>query len=165
MHTRRDAFLAGSAVVVLWASAFPAIQAAVPRLGTIGLSGVRLVVATVADGAAAEERAVCGGPRLGLVDDAVHSVRTWPPSPPVDGAIRTRARCRAATGPDHGQPLCRRLRQRSRTPQRVTSSIDSRTMWPDIFDAPSSRSTNRIGDSTTRNPDRTSRRTISVRKA
>jgi drug/metabolite transporter (DMT)-like permease len=38
----------GLAVVVLWASAFPAIQQAVPELGAVGLSFVRLAVATVA---------------------------------------------------------------------------------------------------------------------
>jgi len=35
-------------VVVLWASAFPAIQRAVPELGTVGLSFARLAVATIA---------------------------------------------------------------------------------------------------------------------
>ena len=40
--------LAGLVVVVLWASAFPAIQVAVPAFGVIGLSFVRLAVATVA---------------------------------------------------------------------------------------------------------------------
>jgi drug/metabolite transporter (DMT)-like permease len=35
-------------VVLLWASAFPAIQRAVPELGTVGLSFTRLAVATVA---------------------------------------------------------------------------------------------------------------------
>ncbi|TDS80040.1 EamA-like transporter family protein [Amnibacterium kyonggiense] len=39
---------AGLLVVLLWASAFPAIQVAVPRLGAIGLSFVRLAVAMVA---------------------------------------------------------------------------------------------------------------------
>ncbi|WP_051218094.1 DMT family transporter [Nocardioides insulae] len=39
--------LAGVGVVVLWASAFPAIQVAAPTLGVIGLSFVRLLVATV----------------------------------------------------------------------------------------------------------------------
>lgn len=38
---------AGLGVVVLWASAFPAIQVAAPDLGAIGLSFVRLAVATV----------------------------------------------------------------------------------------------------------------------
>lgn len=42
------AALAGLAVVVLWASAFPAIQVAAPDLGVVGLSVVRLVIATVA---------------------------------------------------------------------------------------------------------------------
>ncbi len=37
--------LAGLAVVVLWASAFPAIRVAAPELGVIGLSLIRLVVA------------------------------------------------------------------------------------------------------------------------
>jgi drug/metabolite transporter (DMT)-like permease len=40
--------IAGLAVVVLWASAFPAIRVASPELGVIGLSFVRLVVAAVA---------------------------------------------------------------------------------------------------------------------
>lgn len=39
--------VAGLGVVVLWASAFPAIQVAAPQLGVIGLSIVRLAVATV----------------------------------------------------------------------------------------------------------------------
>jgi drug/metabolite transporter (DMT)-like permease len=39
--------LAGLAVVVLWASAFPAIRVASPVLGVIGLSFVRLVVAAI----------------------------------------------------------------------------------------------------------------------
>jgi len=39
--------LAGLSVVVLWASAFPAIRVASPELGVIGLSAVRLVVAAV----------------------------------------------------------------------------------------------------------------------
>jgi drug/metabolite transporter (DMT)-like permease len=39
---------AGLAVVVLWASAFPAIRVAAPGLGVIGLSLVRLAVATLA---------------------------------------------------------------------------------------------------------------------
>jgi drug/metabolite transporter (DMT)-like permease len=42
------AVLAGLGVVVLWASAFAAIRVAAPQLGVIGLSFVRLVVATVA---------------------------------------------------------------------------------------------------------------------
>jgi len=42
------AVAAGCGVVLLWASAFPAIQRAVPQLGTVGLSFVRLAVATVA---------------------------------------------------------------------------------------------------------------------
>ena len=42
------AVLSGLAVVVLWASAFPAIQVAAPQLGVIGLSFVRLSVALVA---------------------------------------------------------------------------------------------------------------------
>ena len=46
--TRQQATAAGLTVVVLWASAFPAIQQAVPELGTVGLSFVRLGVATVA---------------------------------------------------------------------------------------------------------------------
>jgi drug/metabolite transporter (DMT)-like permease len=40
--------LAGLAVVVLWASAFPAIRVASPLMGVIGLSFARLAVATVA---------------------------------------------------------------------------------------------------------------------
>ena len=44
----RRALLAGLAVVVLWASAFPAIQVAVPQMGVIGLSFARLAVASVA---------------------------------------------------------------------------------------------------------------------
>jgi drug/metabolite transporter (DMT)-like permease len=40
--------LAGLAVVVLWASAFPAIRVASPELGVNGLSFVRLAVAAVA---------------------------------------------------------------------------------------------------------------------
>ncbi|MGH1549831.1 DMT family transporter [Leifsonia poae] len=39
---------AGLAVVLLWASAFPAIQVAAPALGVVGLSVVRLAVAAVA---------------------------------------------------------------------------------------------------------------------
>jgi drug/metabolite transporter (DMT)-like permease len=42
------ALAAGLGVVVLWASAFPAIQVAVPEVGVVGLSVVRLVVATTA---------------------------------------------------------------------------------------------------------------------
>lgn len=42
------ALLAGVAVVVLWASAFPAIQVAAPRMGVIALSFARLAVASVA---------------------------------------------------------------------------------------------------------------------
>jgi len=38
---------AGLAVVLLWASAFPAIQVAAPALGVVGLSVVRLAVAAV----------------------------------------------------------------------------------------------------------------------
>ena len=40
--------LSGLAVVVLWASAFPAIRVASPELGVLGLSIIRLGVATVA---------------------------------------------------------------------------------------------------------------------
>ncbi len=40
--------LAGLAVVVLWASAFPAIRVAAPLMGVIGLSFARLATATVA---------------------------------------------------------------------------------------------------------------------
>lgn len=42
------ALLAGLVVVVVWASAFPAIRVASPALGVIGLSFARLAVATVA---------------------------------------------------------------------------------------------------------------------
>ncbi|SKA82053.1 EamA domain-containing membrane protein RarD [Agreia bicolorata] len=41
------ALVAGSVVVVLWASAFPAIRIAAPAMGVIGLSFARLAVATV----------------------------------------------------------------------------------------------------------------------
>lgn len=40
--------VSGLAVVLLWASAFPAIRVAVPELGAVGLSLVRLVVASAA---------------------------------------------------------------------------------------------------------------------
>jgi drug/metabolite transporter (DMT)-like permease len=40
--------LAGLGVVVLWASAFPAIRVAAPELGVVGLSFARLVIASVA---------------------------------------------------------------------------------------------------------------------
>jgi len=40
--------LAGGAVVVLWASAFPAIRVAAPDLGVLGLSLARLAIATAA---------------------------------------------------------------------------------------------------------------------
>lgn len=46
--TRHAATLAGFAVVVLWASAFPAIRVAVPEFGAVGLSFVRLAIAAVA---------------------------------------------------------------------------------------------------------------------
>ena len=46
--THRRAAVAGLVVVVLWASAFPAIQQAVPQMGTVGLSFIRLAVATIA---------------------------------------------------------------------------------------------------------------------
>ncbi|WP_336697760.1 DMT family transporter [Curtobacterium sp. USHLN213] len=46
--TRHAATLAGFAVVVLWASAFPAIRVAVPEFGAVGLSFVRLAVAAIA---------------------------------------------------------------------------------------------------------------------
>lgn len=42
------ALLAGLVVVVLWASAFPAIRAAAPGLGVVGLSFARLVIASLA---------------------------------------------------------------------------------------------------------------------
>ncbi|SDS58903.1 DMT family transporter [Microterricola viridarii] len=42
------ALFAGLLVVVLWASAFPAIRVAAPELGVIGLSFARLLVATLA---------------------------------------------------------------------------------------------------------------------
>jgi drug/metabolite transporter (DMT)-like permease len=41
------AWVAGLTVVVLWATAFPAIRVAVPGLGVVGLSATRLVVASV----------------------------------------------------------------------------------------------------------------------
>ncbi|GAA1976853.1 DMT family transporter [Microbacterium pumilum] len=44
----KRAVIAGCGVVALWASAFPAIQVAVPELGVIGLSFIRLVVAMAA---------------------------------------------------------------------------------------------------------------------
>jgi drug/metabolite transporter (DMT)-like permease len=43
-----NALFAGLLVVVLWASAFPAIQVAVPAMGVIGLSFARLLVAALA---------------------------------------------------------------------------------------------------------------------
>ncbi|WP_427018889.1 DMT family transporter [Pseudarthrobacter sp. P1] len=43
--THPRVLLAGLAVVLLWASAFPAIQVAAPAMGAIGLSVVRLAVA------------------------------------------------------------------------------------------------------------------------
>lgn len=46
--TSHRALFAGLAVVLLWASAFPAIQVAAPQLGVIGLSFVRLAVAMIA---------------------------------------------------------------------------------------------------------------------
>ncbi|MBF4571889.1 DMT family transporter [Herbiconiux sp. VKM Ac-1786] len=46
--TSKKALLAGLAVVVLWASAFPAIRVSAPELGPVGLSLIRLVVAAVA---------------------------------------------------------------------------------------------------------------------
>ncbi|TPW94786.1 EamA family transporter, partial [Schumannella luteola] len=42
------ALLAGLVVVMLWASAFPAIQVAAPELGVVGLSFVRLAIAAIA---------------------------------------------------------------------------------------------------------------------
>jgi drug/metabolite transporter (DMT)-like permease len=44
---RHGAIVAGLCVVVLWASAFPAIHAAAPEFGFIGLSFVRLAVAMI----------------------------------------------------------------------------------------------------------------------
>ncbi|CAN5524540.1 DMT family transporter [soil metagenome] len=46
--TSTRVLLAGLGVVLLWASAFPAISVAAPGLGVIGLSFVRLVVASIA---------------------------------------------------------------------------------------------------------------------
>jgi drug/metabolite transporter (DMT)-like permease len=46
--TVNRALVAGLGVVLVWASAFPAIRVAAPGLGPIGLSVVRLAVATVA---------------------------------------------------------------------------------------------------------------------
>ncbi|MEP7090487.1 MAG: DMT family transporter, partial [Nocardioidaceae bacterium] len=40
--------LAGTVVVLAWASAFPAIRVAAPELGVVGLSLVRLLVASLA---------------------------------------------------------------------------------------------------------------------
>jgi drug/metabolite transporter (DMT)-like permease len=57
--------LAGLGVVVLWASAFPAIQVAAPDLGVIGLSVVRLGIATLA----LLVFAVIGGVRLPAARD------------------------------------------------------------------------------------------------
>jgi drug/metabolite transporter (DMT)-like permease len=45
--TQRRVWGAGLGVVVLWASAFPAIRVASPELGVVGLSFVRLAVAAV----------------------------------------------------------------------------------------------------------------------
>ena len=45
MPSSRRTVLAGMSVVVLWASAFPAIRVAAPQLGVLGLSLVRLFVA------------------------------------------------------------------------------------------------------------------------
>src|SRR5579875_2898219 len=49
----RPARLAAAGTVVLWASAFPAIAMAVPRLGPAGLSVARLGVASLTLAAAA----------------------------------------------------------------------------------------------------------------
>ncbi|HXH33952.1 MAG TPA: DMT family transporter [Plantibacter sp.] len=46
--TSKRALAAGLVVVLLWASAFPAIRVAAPELGPVGLSAVRLIVAAVA---------------------------------------------------------------------------------------------------------------------
>jgi len=46
--TVNRALVAGLGVVLVWASAFPAIRVAAPGLGPIGLSVVRLAVATIA---------------------------------------------------------------------------------------------------------------------
>src|ERR1700754_245178 len=45
--SRFKVLMAGLAVVVLWASAVPAIRVAAPDLGVIGLSVVRLAVASL----------------------------------------------------------------------------------------------------------------------
>src|SRR6187397_2659835 len=45
---RSRGFAAGIVVVVLWASAFPAIRVAAPAFGAVGLSLSRLAVASVA---------------------------------------------------------------------------------------------------------------------
>ena len=75
----------------------------------------------------------------------------------------------ACAGAARGRRSARRLSiasSRGRAaPHRVTSSIDSTTIRPDIFDRPYRRSVNTIGVSITRQPWRTSRRTSSVRKA
>jgi drug/metabolite transporter (DMT)-like permease len=47
-HTPLRVLVAGLAVVVLWAGAFPAIRVAAPQLGVIGLSFVRLAIASAA---------------------------------------------------------------------------------------------------------------------
>lgn len=46
--TVNRALMSGLVVVLVWASAFPAIQVAAPAMGAIGLSFARLLVATVA---------------------------------------------------------------------------------------------------------------------
>lgn len=47
MRVMNRAIVAGLVVVVLWASAFPAIRVAAPGLGVLGLSFVRLAIAAV----------------------------------------------------------------------------------------------------------------------
>lgn len=65
--TRRSLpLVAGLAVVLLWASAFPAIRVAAPAMGPIGLSVARLAVAALALAAVAAARGVRLPPRADL---------------------------------------------------------------------------------------------------
>ena len=74
----------------------------------------------------------------------------------LPGACGERAHCQL-------RPVSRL--NRSPKPQRVTSSIDSMMIRPDIFDLPRVRSRKIIGVSTTLAPSRVIRRTSSVRNA
>ena len=86
--------------------------------------------------------------------------------PRVHRALLPHRRTPAPAPTRADQPAgCRCIVTRSRSAQRVTSSIDSTTIRPDIFDRPYRRSVNTIGVSMTRRSWRTSRRTSSVRKA